>query len=224
VYGDNVKEASHALSLGSEFHDVMADEIVSRNTDVDKLIARLDDEGGHDPELYSWVPNIVDFNKRWSSLCAKGSLEATIEQKYAMTRDCKKTGFMSKDAYIRGVFDLWALDEANKKLIVIDHKSSKSAISANAVKEHTQLNLYVYMLTRMFNLDWERAHIALHFVRHNKIVWAGVNQKEMEAFGKRYLHLLSILEDRTVKAYETGNWERTKGVHCRWCSFKGECP
>lgn len=223
VYGDKVKESSHALSLGSEFHDVIADQIVARNTDTEKLLAKLDAKGGHDPELYQWVPNIIDFNKKWQQLVIDRGLEPTIEQKYAMTRDFKKTEFLGDDAYIRGVFDLWALDEADKKLIVLDHKSSKKASSSKEVKEHAQLNLYVFMLTKMFSLDWEYAHICLHFIRHNKLVWAKLTRKETEQFGKRYLHFLSILEDRIVKAYETNNWERCPGVYCRWCSFKDEC-
>lgn len=223
VYGDKVKEASHALSLGSDFHDIIANEIVTRNTCPSVLQQRLDERGGTDPEIYQWAPDIIDFSTKWQALVADNNLEPTIEQKYAMTRDFKKTGFLDKDAYVRGVFDLWALDEANRKLIVVDHKSSKKCISANAVKTHQQLNLYVFMLTKIFSLDWDRAHIALHFIRHNKLVWAGLNRKETEEFGKRYLHFLSVLEDTIVKAYETSNWEKRPGVPCRWCSFRGEC-
>lgn len=223
VYGDGVKEASHALTLGTDTHDVVAKEILCRNTSEDELLRKLDDKGGVDPELYVMVPNIVAFNTKWQALVDDKGLEPTIEQKYAMTRDFKKTGFFSKDAYIRGVFDLWAMDEADKKLIVIDHKTSKNASSANAVKAHTQLNLYVFMLTKLFNLKWERAHIALHFLRHGKLVWAGLTPKEVEQFGKRYTHYLSALEGTIVKAYETNNWQKCPGVYCRWCSFKDEC-
>lgn len=223
VYIDKVKEESHALTLGSVTHDVIANELLSMNTDENVLIEKLDDMGGVDPELYAMVPNINKFCVYWCNYVKEHDLEPTIEQKYAMTRDCKRTGFLDSDAYIRGVFDLWAFDERRRKLIVIDHKTSKALSSADAVKAHSQLNLYVYMLTKMNNLEWDTADIALHFVRHGKNVWAYITRKDMEEFGARYMHFLAILEERITKAYETNNWERCPGFHCKWCSFKGEC-
>lgn len=223
VYGDGVKESSHALTLGSDFHEIMANELLTRNKDINTLVKRLDEKPGCDPEIYSWSDGIVDFTTKWTDFMETNGFEATIEQKYAMTRDFKKADFFGDDAYIRGVFDLWGLDEKNNRLVVIDHKSSKSASSPAVVKTHNQLNLYVVMLTRLFNLKWDYAHIALHYIRHNKIVWAKLSHKEVDNFEARYLHFLSILEDRVVKAYETSNWERTPGFHCGWCSFKNEC-
>lgn len=224
VYNEKIKEASHALSLGSTFHEVMANEIISKNEDPKLLLATLDSQGEDDPELYSWVPSISSFVKKWNKLLAENNLESTVEKKYAVDRDFKSVDFFSKDAYIRGVFDLWTYDEKNKRLIIVDHKSSKKASSPAQVREHNQLLLYVVMLSNMFNLEWKQAYVALHFVRHAKLVHAWLTHREVDTFLKRYTKLLNVLEERIIECYETGVWERTQGFHCRWCSFKGECP
>lgn len=224
VYNHKIKEESHALTLGTSIHEIIADELCSHNDNPEILQDRLDSLGIEDPDIYAMVPNISKFVKDWNERSKRDGLEATIEKQYAVDKNFNMTDFMGSDAYIRGVFDMYAYDEANKRLIVIDHKSSKSCLSKAKVKAHPQLNLYVVMLTRMFNLDWEIAEIALHYVKFGKVVWADLDRNEMEVFEKKYKHLLSILDKRIYDAYENDVWPATPGFYCSWCSFKKNCP
>lgn len=223
VYQDKVPATGRALWLGSTIHDIQADELISRNTDVNALVKRLDDKGHVDPEIYAMTRAITNFTTKWVNYITEHQLEYTVEKRYAINREFKTTEFLAKDVYIRGIIDLWAYDEKNKRLIIVDHKTSKSASNAQAVKEHKQLNLYIWMLTKMFNLDWERANVALNFTRHDKLVWAGVSREESEDFGIAYIKLLADLEDRVNECLETGVWPREPGFYCNWCSFKAEC-
>ena len=224
VYNEKIKESTHALEMGSSIHEIIADEICSRNADPLILQDRLDSIGVEDPEIYAMVPNISGFVGWWNEKAAEEGLEPTIEKQYAVDKDFNRVDFFDKNAYIRGVFDMYAYDEAKKRLIVIDHKSSKSCLSKAKVKAHTQLNLYVAMLTKMFNLDWEIAEICLHYVRFGKQVWADVDKREMEIFAKKYVNLLHVLDDRLFVADATGSWPPSPGFYCGWCSFKNECP
>lgn len=224
VYNEKIRQVTPALTLGTNVHEIMADELISKNEDENILLDRLDSQGDLDPEVYSMVPNISSFVKKWNALMAKDNLEPTIEKQYAVDRNFKEVGFFDKDAYIRGVFDLWAYDERNKRLLIVDHKTNKACLGKKAVWEYPQLNLYIVMLTKMFNLDWDSAYIALHFLRHGKVVSAWVTREEMDVFFKKYTHLLTVLEERIVSCYERNDWPTCPGFYCNWCGFKGECP
>lgn len=224
VYNEKIKETSHALQLGTEIHSILANQIQSKNDDPVLLQVDLDKKKDIDPEIYSMVPNISKFVGNWNLRAEKDDLAPIIEQKYAITKEGEACGFFDNNAYVRGVFDMYAYDANNKRLIVIDHKSSKSASSPAKVKKNNQLNLYVYMLTKIFNFDWEYAEIALHFVRFGKLVWADLDRKEVEDFGISYMKLLSVLDSRILKAQESGEWTPEPGFYCNWCSFKKDCP
>lgn len=223
VYMDKISATGRALWLGSAIHDIQAEELTSRNTDLKVLVSKLDKKGHIDPEIYSMTEAMCNFTKKWLDYVDKNNVEYTVEKKYAITRDLKATSFMAKDVYIRGVIDLWAYDESNKRLIIVDHKTSKAALGVQGVKEHKQLNLYAWMLTKLHNLDWDRANIALNFTRHDKLVWSGLSREEVEDFGIAYCKFLSDLEDRVNECLETSLWPREPGFYCNWCSFKPEC-
>lgn len=223
VYVDKVPATGRALWLGSTIHDIQADELISRNTDLKTLVKRLDAKGHVDPEIYAMTEAMCNFTKKWVSYVEEHKLEYSVEKKYAITREFKATEFLAKDVFIRGVIDLWAYDEKAKRLIVVDHKTSKSALNVEGVKNHKQLNLYVWMLTKLYGLEWDRAQFALNFTRHDKLVWSGVSREEMEDFGVAYCKFLNDLEDRVNECLDTGVWPREPGFYCNWCSFKGEC-
>jgi hypothetical protein len=223
IYIDKEEHTGKALILGNLMHKIMADEILAMNTNVEKLVKRVDDLHVTDPEVYKMIPNVTSFVQKWEDLSTRENITATIEKQYAINRDYNEVSYFAPDVFIRGVFDMWSYDENNRRLIVLDHKTNKSTISSAKVKTHNQLNLYVWMLTKMFGLKWDKAHIALHFLRHGKITWAIVTQEEMEAFGIKYVKLLNTLEEQIAEYMETDNWPRTRGFYCRYCSFRNQC-
>lgn len=223
VYVDKVPATGRALWLGSTIHDIQAEELTNKNIDAKILAKRLDAKGHVDPEIYAMTTAIANFTKKWVKYAEDHNLEYKVEKKYAVTRDLKETAFLAKDVFIRGIIDLWAYDAADKRLIIVDHKTSKTALNAQGVKDNKQLNMYVWMLTKMFDLDWDRASIALNFTRHDKLVWAGVSREEMEDFGVAYVKFLADLEDRVNGCLDTSVWPREPGFYCNWCSFKAEC-
>ena len=228
VYVDKKQLVGHALTLGTKAHSIQADELVAGRADVvalqkslDNTSISVDPECG--PEIYQMLPNISNFVSKWKEIESKYAVKPTIEQQYAITRDGKQTKFLAKDAYFRGVIDLWGFSESQKKLIVIDHKTNKNLSSENAVKGSSQLKMYVWMLTKIHGFEWERAHIALHFLRHGKMVWAGLTNEEANESAEQYLGFLSVLEDRVHEAEENNDWTKQPCFFCKWCQFQREC-
>lgn len=229
VYIDKVPLFGHALTLGSTMHEIQAEEIEQGNTCTKTLQSKLDKtkwatNAEYGPEIYGMVPHVVNFVKKWQEIETKYIVKPTIETKYGLTKDFKPTGFLAKDVYFRGIIDLWGFSESTKKLIVMDHKTNKNAMSPAKVKDSIQLNMYVWMLTKIYEFDWERAHIALHFLRHGKIVWAGLNWREVEDKVTQYFGTLKVMEERIAESRKTGEWEPQTSYLCNWCQFKRECP
>lgn len=226
IYNKKIRAKSKALNLGGFVHRIQAEQLVNGNDDPTKIVAYLDKLSETEevyPEVYQMVPNIVSFVTRWKDLAAKDNLKATVEKQYAMDLNGKSVGFFSKEARIRLVIDMWAHDPVNKRLIIIDHKTNKSALGQKAVSEYKQLKLYVYGLSEMFDLPWNKAHVALHFLRFGKIVWATMTPKECKDFAEGYKKYLQLLDDKVSKAEYSNKWESEKGFWCNYCTFKQEC-
>lgn len=228
IYEDGFTIHGKALALGTKMHSIMADELEVDNSDLTLLRKKLentsysvDPECG--PEIYAMLPNVVKFVSNFRALKEKLEFTPTIEKQYAVTRDWTETKFKGTDAYIRGVIDLWAYSKKDNKLIILDHKTNTNLSSSNKVGESTQLNLYAYMMKRIHNLDVDKAHLSLHFLRHGKTVWYTASFKEIEEKVQKFLHLLSVLEERIIESRETGIWEPNPNFFCKWCNFRDFC-
>ena len=214
---------THALAFGSAAHDIQAKILDDKINEVKAVQKLLDEKKGRDPELYKLASYMVEYGKKQQEIEKKYDVEFKVENKYGMTKDRKVTTFFAKDVYIRLVIDSWAFDDKTGKLFIVDHKTNKSSSSAKAVKEHKQLNLYAWALMNMYNLDLKDAHIALNFLRHNKVVWAKLSKPEVERFGEYYLEYLAGLEARVNEAYRDNHWPKERGFYCRWCNFRHIC-
>lgn len=227
VYIDKISESSPALILGDRTHLFIAKELTElmrRDPSIAAMQKKLDEENAL-PEIYAMLPHIQEFLVRWKKYCLDNPLEYFVENKYAITKDDKQAeSFFTDDAYIRGVIDLWALDANNKRLIVIDHKTSKKAPSEEEVRNNKQLNLYCWKLTKMFNLKWDRAVIMINAVRHGKLIQVGKTYDDIMTFGEQFKHLLSMLEEKIAICTHHNYWPARKSYTCNWCSFKSECP
>lgn len=191
---------------------------------VKKIQAILDKKRAPE-EAYTMLPNMVKFiqsyrGMRLNSLKKNASLDFKVENKYGITSDYKCTTFFAKDVFIRLVVDMWAYDAESKKIVVIDHKTNKSAGNVDYVKNSEQLNLYCWALMHMFDLDVEVAEVALHFVRHGKIVWAKITKQELLDFGVRYQKKLHRLDHEISCCENSNEWPRNVSFHCNWCPYK----
>lgn len=229
VYNKKIKLYGHALTLGVRMHDIAADAIEKGVEDPVVIQKKLDatpmaSDSSCGPEIYAMVPHVAGFVTKWKKVEEDHLVKPTIEQKYAIDRNLKPVSFMSKNVYFRGVIDLWAHSTHSNKLIVIDHKTNKSVSSANKVRESHQLGMYVWMLTQIHGFDWERAHIALNFLRHGKLVWAGMSMEEARQRAENYMALLTELELKIGECQENNSWPAEKNYLCNWCQFKEGCP
>lgn len=214
---------THALAFGSAAHDIQAKILDDRIESLKTVQSMLDEKKGADPELYKLASYMVEYGKTQREIEAKYGVEFKVENKYGMTKEHKATTFFAKDVYIRLVIDSWAFDEKTGKLFIVDHKTNKAASGPKAVKSHKQLNLYAWALMNMNQLDLKDAHVALNFLRHNRLVWAKLSKNELERFGEYYLEHLSVLEDRVNEAYRENHWPKERGFYCRWCNFRHIC-
>lgn len=213
---------THALAFGSAAHDIQA-KILEAGLDLKQAMDYMDSKKDLDPELYKLLPYMVTYGENQRKIESKYGVDFKVENKYGLTKAHDSTTFFAKDVYIRLVIDSWAYDNKTGKLFIVDHKTNKSASGPKAVKEHKQLNLYAWALMKMNNYDLKDAHIALNFLRHNKLVWAKLSRYEIENFGRQYLDYLSMLEDRVNEAYQQDYWPKERGFYCRWCNFRHIC-
>lgn len=190
-----------------------------------KKIQKILDKSKAPDEAYTMLPNMVSFIKKYrdmrlGSLKKEQPLSFRVENKYGITKEKTCTTFFAKDVFIRLVVDMWAYDPISKKLIIMDHKTNKAAGNVEYVRTSEQLNLYAWALMNMFNLDVEFAEVALHFVRHGKIVWARLTKEDLDNFGVRYTKKLARL-DHEIACCENGNeWPKNFSFHCNWCPYR----
>jgi hypothetical protein len=170
------------------------------------------------------VPHMAGFVTKWKNVEKDHKVKPTVEQKYALDKNLNPVPFMSRNVYFRGVVDLWAHSTFSNKMIVIDHKTNKSVSSSNKVKESAQLGMYVWMLTKIHGFTWERAHIALNFLRHGKLVWAGLTPEEAREKAENYMNLLGVLEEKVGQCEADKKWPAESNFMCNWCQFKDQCP
>lgn len=237
VYMEGCKEESPALTLGSLTHEILAKAIIDGDPSLLKVQSWLnqcyevyrdqDSTGEVLSEVQGFLSYIVDFVHKWKGfLTSKGIPEDHVEQPYGLTQRCGKAPHVpdaTNSTYFRGIVDLWAYDPNTHVLYIVDHKTNKSALSKQKVKEHPQLNLYTIMLTSIFQLSWTKAVVGLNFVRREKIVWSTLYPKEVEEFRDKYWNTLKYLECKLWEAESDMVWPATRSFKCNWCTFKSTC-
>lgn len=222
-YIDKVTQSTKALELGSAAHTWQERVLKNRILDETALVKMMDDAQVFYPELYQFVPAMVSFAQKWIPFCEENKLEYLVENKYAINRNLEKVGFFDKNVYIRGVFDLWAWNESEKILFIVDHKSNKSSMSENAVGKMPQLKLYALMLTKMFNIEPDIIQVGINLFRHNKLVKALLLPKDVLEFQESYLPHLDALEDKIDECEANGVYPQNPGFYCRWCAYRDKC-
>lgn len=237
IYQEGIREFSPALTLGGLSHEIIAELLKDGVPSLEKanlflattypMYSEQDTDNAAKVEVQKLLPYMVDFVNTWKAfLASKGIKKDRVEIPYAITRDHKRASFVSNcvnSPYLRGIIDLWAWDSKTKTIYIIDHKTNKSSQSSNKVKEHKQLNIYIWMLAKIYKLDWKKAVVGLNFLRRGKVVWATIYPHEHTEFVDKFFNTLKYLE---FKLYECENemiWPAVKSFKCSWCSFKDTC-
>ena len=237
VYMEGYKEESSALTLGSLTHEILAKSITDGSPSILKLQSWLhqsyelyrdkDTTGEIYSEVDGFLQYIMEFTTKWKNfLSQEGITEDHVEEPYGLTQRCSKAPYIPTEAnstYFRGIVDLWAYDPNKGILYIVDHKTNKSALSKQRVKEHPQLNLYTMMLTSIFQLPWRKAVVGLNFIRKEKVVWNTIYPKEAEEFRDKYWNTLKYLEYKLWEAESDMVWPATRSFKCNWCTFKSSC-
>lgn len=237
IYQEGIRESSPALTLGGLSHEIIAELLRDGSPSIEKaqmflaksypMYASLDTDGAAKTEVQDLFPYMVTFVKNWKDFLAEREINKDrVEIPYAITRDHKRASFVPNSVhspYLRGIIDLWAWDPKTKTIYIVDHKTNKSSQSATKVKEHKQLNIYIWMLARIYKLDWKRAVIGLNFLRRGKVVWATVFPYEHKEFVDKFFNTLKYLEFRLYECENEMIWPATKSFKCSWCSFKETC-
>lgn len=237
VYLDGVREESDALTLGGLSHEIIAKLLADGKPSIDKAelflaqvypaYTNLDKNRAAYKEVRTFFQYMVNFVNNWKNfLKSHGIKKDRIEHPYGLTSNFKRASYIPqefRETYIRGIIDLWAYDKNAKALYIVDHKTNKSSQSSKRVKESVQLNLYAGMLSTIYNLKWDRAYIALNFLRRKKIVWAIITPPENELFMQKYLNTLHYLENKLYDCDGSMIWPARLSFRCSWCTFKNTC-
>lgn len=237
VYLEGIKESSPALTLGGLAHEIIAELLKDKNPSVSKaelflgnvypLYKVADSQGAALAEVKTMFPYMVSFVDKWLTFCSNRNIKKfRVEHPYGWTRELTRASYNPspiRETYFRGIIDLWAYDPVAKEIFIIDHKTNKSAASKNKVKESKQLNLYVSMISKIYNLEWTRAYIGLNFLRKNRIVWNSVTPVETAYFTQIYMNTLAYLETRLYECDNSTIWPANKSFQCSWCTFKDTC-
>lgn len=237
IYLKGVKESSKSLTTGSLSHEIIAELLKSsREPSIEfaeellglflpKFKENCDVNEAVD-DVRAMFPYMCSFVRSWKAFLKEHNIKKDrVEKLYSINENLKRASNAScAKPYFRGVIDLWCYDEETKTLYVIDHKTNKAALSANKVREHQQLNLYVAMLTFVYGIKWEHAIIGLNFLRKGKLVQVEVTKEDIKYFMIDFLNRLRYLEQSLRVSCLNGEWEPEPSFKCKWCSFKNECP
>lgn len=238
VYLAGIKEESAALTLGGLSHEIIADLLKDGEPSEAKaeifltrhypIYRDADANGEALATVRSFFPYMVEFCTKWNNfLNEKGIKKARVEHPYGLTRDLERASYNPnnpiRQTYLRGIIDLWAYDPETQYLYIVDHKTNKSIMSSNKVKEHIQLNLYIAMLARIYKLKWKKAFIGLNFLRKKKTVWATVEPHETAVFTDIFMNTLRYLEARLFDCENSLVWPAERSFKCSWCALKSTC-
>lgn len=237
VYLDGTKEESPSLTLGGLAHEIIAELLREGEPSISKaevFLGKLypaykaqDTNGEALREVQTMFPYMVSFTNKWVQFNKSRNIKKyRVEKPYGLTRTFTRASYTPnkiRETYFRGIIDLWSYDPVKQEFYIIDHKTNKSAASANKVKESKQLNLYVSMLASIYKVPWKRAYIGLNFLRKEKLVWNWVTPVEARYFTCLYLNTLNYLEMKLYDCDSSMVWPATKSFQCNWCSFRTTC-
>lgn len=143
-----------------------------------------------------------------------GVEEEFYEQKWAITRDYKRTGYEDADAFFRGIVD-YAMLTKTGYLVVVDHKSGRQ----HPVDYYgRQLDAYAILGQAEFP-DIKGVHASLHYMKTKDLVWHHLRRTDEINGVLRSAHK----EVLARRAEELEGFKPKVNKFCKWCDYLAHC-
>jgi RecB family exonuclease len=141
-----------------------------------------------------------------STFARDGSETVALEQRFSVP--------LSDDMYFSGVADRIGRT-ANRRLFVVDYKTSRSPGTPEEFSEGLQAQLYAGCALRRF--DEADALAGYHYLRLGSTSWHQVSRARAEQLHGRFAELAQAARD-------AAEFPARPGVLCAWCGFNAICP
>jgi len=141
-----------------------------------------------------------------STFARDGSETVSLEQRFSVP--------LSDDMYFSGVADRIGRT-ANRRLFVVDYKTSRSPGTPEEFSEGLQAQLYAGCALRRH--DESEALAGYHYLRLGSTSWHLVSRSRAE-------QLLGRFADLAHAARDAAEFPARPGVLCAWCGFNAICP
>ena len=141
-----------------------------------------------------------------STFARDGSETVSLEQRFSVP--------LSDDLYFSGVADRIGRT-ANRRLFVVDYKTSRSPGTPEEFSEGLQAQLYAGCALRRH--DESEALAGYHYLRLGSTSWHLVSRSRAEQLLGRFAELAHAARD-------AAEFPARPGVLCAWCGFNAICP
>jgi RecB family exonuclease len=141
-----------------------------------------------------------------STFARDGSETVALEQRFTVP--------LADDMYFSGVADRIGRT-ANRRLFVVDYKTSRSPGTPEEFSEGLQAQLYAGCALRRH--DESEALAGYHYLRLGSTSWHLVSRSRAE-------QLLGRFAELALAARGAAEFPARPGVLCAWCGFNAICP
>lgn len=138
-------------------------------------------------------------------------MNARCEWKVCLNEELKPTEWMAKDAWLRGVIDLYVPTQP-KVCVVVDYKTGKHRT------EFDQLELSALFVFAQ-EPDIEEVRAAFFWTQTNELDTAIYRRANINDLWAKYLAKIR----RVHQAYESNVWPAKPSGLCSYCGFKPKC-
>lgn len=128
------------------------------------------------------------------------------EEKFGLTRDLQPTAFFGKDVWLRGVLDVYTINEKRRRAVVCDYKTGKVR------PDLSQLKLFA-AATFHKHPEVDEILTAFLWVNHGEKTLERFERSDLEFIWKYFAPQLNKLKH----AYESDVWPPKPSPLCGWC-------
>ena len=199
---------TEALHFGSYIHKVL-EEGVNATTKEELLQIAEDTKGTYKiTEKYTGkdivcVENFLEFNSQ---------LSETVSTEEAFEVPIKD------DITLNGIIDR-VVKGTDGGYLVIDYKTSKRQKSKVELYQDTQLKGYVYAISKLYDVSYDKIVAAHYYPLTNKLVTVQYSVPQINQ------HLRNIVDHVwKIRKAKKKDLTASRNDFCNWCPYKGACP
>ena len=179
-----------------------------------------------DPEIIEEARGIMNRFYDWYDYTILPNEILLAEKKLAYTKDWKPTGFLSKNAYFRGVIDSTLYSPVTKGIVISDYKTSRSMLTRWQVSEDPQLRSYVKMMVHKLGINnIETVTIRIVYMRFREIIeYTFDNIQEIVDESTAWIN--GMINEIEKRGDNPDKFEPTRNEHCNRCFLREDnmCP